>query len=205
MQLVYFASPMCSWCWGFSPVIQQIKNNFSKQVEFRLVLGPFRVDSTEVMDESLRDYVLRQCYKVHETTAQSFDYTFQMGGDFVYNTKHACLAIKSLCRQQPWSGLNILDTIQAAFYTKNLNVTHEDVLIGLAEIYKVNTELFIEDLHSSETGKLLDDDFSYCQRLGVLSYPTLIGIKVSKILMLACGFMPYTNIESKVKNWIGIN
>ena len=190
---------------GFFSCYQANKKNFCKQVDFRLVLSPFRVDSTEMMDETLRDYVLQQWHKVHETTAQPFDFTFQMEGDFVYNTKLTCLAIKSLCRQQPWSGLNILDTIQAAFYTKNLDVTHKDILVRLAEIYKVDTELFIEDLNSNDTAKLLDDDFSYCQRLGVLSFPTLVGIKEGAISMLACGFMPYTNIESKVKNWIGIN
>ncbi len=196
---------MCSWCWGFSPVIQHIKNNFNEQVDFRLVLAPFRVDTTEAMDEALRDYVLVQWRKVHETTAQSFNFTFQMEDDFVYNTKLACLAIKSLCRLQPGSEVKILDTIQTAFYTKNLNVTHEDDLVQFAENYKVNTDLFVEYLHSNETEKLLDDDFSYCQRLGVLSFPTLTGIKKGTISMLAYGYMPYNNLESNVKNWIGIN
>ncbi len=95
--------------------------------------------------------------------------------------------------------------ICSSFYTKNLNVTHEDVLVQFAENYKVNTDLFVEYLHSNETEKLLDDDFSYCQRLGVLSFPTLTGIKKGTISMLAYGYMPYNNLESNVKNWIGIN
>ena len=26
--LWYFADPMCSWCWGFSPVISEIKKSY---------------------------------------------------------------------------------------------------------------------------------------------------------------------------------
>lgn len=205
MQLVYFASPMCSWCWGFSSVIQQIKKHFAEQVEFRLVLAPLRVDTTEVMDDALRNYVLQQWHKVQQTTVQSFDFSFEMGDSFVYDTKPACRAIKSLCRQQPAHELSFLSAIQAAFYTKNSNITRENVLVELARCYKVDTALFVEDLYSSEIDKFLDEDFSYCQQLGVQGYPTLIGIQNGKLTMLVYGFLPYTSLESKVRKWVESN
>jgi protein-disulfide isomerase-like protein with CxxC motif len=30
--LWYFADPMCSWCWGFSPVIGAIKETYSERI-----------------------------------------------------------------------------------------------------------------------------------------------------------------------------
>jgi len=205
MQLVYFASPMCSWCWGFSPVIQQIKDKFIAQFEFRLVLAPFRVNTVEVMDVALRNYVLAQWHKVELATTQPFDFTFDVGTEFVYDTMPACRAIKALASQQAKHELNFLSAIQAAFYTQNLNVTSEQVLTELAATFKVDVELFIEDFHANEINNLLDRDFSICQQLGVNSYPMLMGIKEDEVSILANGFSPYRELEKKVQLWVRRN
>ena len=202
MQLVYFANPMCSWCWGFSPVIQRLKDQFAERVGFRLALTPFRVDTTAVMDDTLRNYVLKQWHKVQQTTSQPFDFTFTTEHDFVYNTRLACRAVKAFSRQQPAQEFDYLSDLQAAFYTNNLNITRQDILIGVAEAHNINIELFIKDLHASKTNQLLDEDFNYCLELGVQSYPTLIGVKRNSISVLAYGFQPYENLELKVKGWL---
>lgn len=203
MQLVYFANPMCSWCWGFSPVIQKLKDQFVERVGFRLVLTPFRVDTTKAMDDALRNYVLKQWHKVQQTTSQPFDFTFAVEHDFVYNTKPACRAVKSFSRQQPTKEFNYLSDLQAAFYINNLNITRQEILIEVAEAHNINIELFIKDLHTGKTNQLLDEDFNYCLELGVQSYPTLIGIKRNSISVLAHGFQPYENLELKAKEWLG--
>ena len=38
-ELIYFVDPMCSWCWGFSPVILSISQAFAGRVPVRVVLG----------------------------------------------------------------------------------------------------------------------------------------------------------------------
>ena len=41
--LVYFADPMCSWCWGFSPVIEAISEQFGTSLPIRLIMGGLRL------------------------------------------------------------------------------------------------------------------------------------------------------------------
>jgi len=40
--LIYFADPMCSWCWGFAPVIAQVRERYGEALPVRLVLGGLR-------------------------------------------------------------------------------------------------------------------------------------------------------------------
>ena len=124
---VYFASPMCSWCWGFSPCIENLQQDYSDEA-IRLVLTPFRVDTTEPMDEQLRNYVLGQWYKVHATTSQPFDFNFSVPENFIYNTTLVAKAIKAFKRQQPGKELNFVKALQFAFYAQNQNITDENVL-----------------------------------------------------------------------------
>ncbi len=202
MQIVYFASPMCSWCWGFSPVVEQLKNTFSKQVSVRLVLAPFRVDTVEPMDEKLREYVLQQWRNVNKTTGQTFDFTFDMGQDFVYDTKPACHAIKAFHKQLPTQELEYMHTMQVAFYTENLNITHADVLTDLAKSFPVDINNFKKDLYAKEVNDFLEQDFKLCEQLKIHSYPMLVGINKDLVKVLAHGYTPFTSLKSKIENWI---
>ena len=202
VHLEYFASPMCSWCWGFAPVVEKIKAKFIKELDFRLVLAPFRIDTSNSMDQALRDYVLQQWHKVEQTTGQQFDFTFAMRQDFVYDSKLACQAIKAFSIQLPTQELQFLSAIHAAFYTKNADVTNEQILVDLIKPYKINETEFIKDLHSQYVNKNLNKDFDYCEQLKVQGYPTLLGIRDESVSVLAYGFMPYTNLELKINNWV---
>ncbi|MCK7496210.1 MAG: hypothetical protein MZW92_38730 [Comamonadaceae bacterium] len=37
--LWYVADPMCSWCWGFAPVIEGIKAAYCERMKIALMLG----------------------------------------------------------------------------------------------------------------------------------------------------------------------
>ena len=47
--LIYFADPMCSWCYGFWPVIAAVQAAFGETLPIRLVMGGLRPGTTEVM------------------------------------------------------------------------------------------------------------------------------------------------------------
>ena len=43
LRFIYFADPMCSWCWGFAPVIEQtLRRRYGEAIPVRLVLGGLR-------------------------------------------------------------------------------------------------------------------------------------------------------------------
>jgi len=41
-QFVYFADPMCSWCYGFAPVIAALAERFEGRLGLQLVMGGLR-------------------------------------------------------------------------------------------------------------------------------------------------------------------
>jgi len=52
--LWYFADPMCSWCWGFSPAISVIKASYSDRLKIALMLGGLRPGTTEPVTPKFR-------------------------------------------------------------------------------------------------------------------------------------------------------
>ena len=189
---------MCSWCWGFSPVIQKIKESYFVD-NIRLVLTPFRIDTTQPMDNELRNYVLEQWRKVHETTAQAFNFRFAMPVGFIYNTRLVCLAIKAFKKQIPEEELKYLHALQQAYYTENKDLTNQDELINTASRFSVDINLFISDLTSKNIAEELEEDYSYCQQLNVQSYPTLMYEKFDSYAILSSGYTAYDELLAKIE------
>jgi len=40
--LIYVVDPMCSWCWGFSPVLKELMRQYQGQISFQLMVGGLR-------------------------------------------------------------------------------------------------------------------------------------------------------------------
>ena len=91
--LWYFADPMCSWCWGFSPVITEIKQKFDQKLNLALTLGGLRPNESQPMDSKLRDDILHHWHEVENLTGQTFNFDNAMPEGFIYNTEPASRAV----------------------------------------------------------------------------------------------------------------
>ncbi len=56
-KLIYVHDPMCSWCFGFAKVYQQLTEQLPENIEFIRLLGGLAPDTVEIMSESTRQMV----------------------------------------------------------------------------------------------------------------------------------------------------
>ena len=68
--LWYFADPMCSWCWGFSPVIFEVKKKYADQFKIALVMGGLQPGESNVISDSSRKEILHHWRQVEKMSGQ---------------------------------------------------------------------------------------------------------------------------------------
>ena len=73
-RLVYFADPMCSWCYGFSPVIAAIAERFEDRMPLQLVMGGLRAGNTAAMRPQDKDTIRDAWTRVGAATGQPFEH-----------------------------------------------------------------------------------------------------------------------------------
>src|SRR3546814_11607747 len=71
--LIYFADPMCSWCYGFSPVLDEIRHAFGRALPVRVVMGGLRPGTETPMTEAAKLELAGHWTHVHEATGLPFD------------------------------------------------------------------------------------------------------------------------------------
>ncbi|MDR3507542.1 MAG: DsbA family protein [Caulobacteraceae bacterium] len=173
--LIYFADPMCSWCWGFSPVIEAVQAIFGPDLPIRLVMGGLRPGTDTPMTEAAKRDVRTHWEHVHEATGQAFDYGFFDRPSFLYDTDPAAQAVVLMRERQPDQALMFLGRIQRAFYAQNLDVTDFEVLADLAAQAGLDRATVLGELGGEALKQATWSDYAISQRAGVTGFPTLIA------------------------------
>jgi putative protein-disulfide isomerase len=68
VELLYFANPMCSWCWGFDPVLRGIEAAYADRVRITVALGALG-DRDRPMRERDKAFVREHWERVRRSPA----------------------------------------------------------------------------------------------------------------------------------------
>lgn len=203
--LWYFADPMCSWCWGFSPVIEAIREEYRDRLKVALILGGLRVGTTEAMSATARQEILQHWHDVHEKTGQTFLFEGALGEGFVYDTEPACRAVVAMAELAPTAVFPLFKAIQMAFYGEGRDVTHHEVLAALAEGMGVEKTAFLAAFGSEKVRAKTLAHFQMARKLKVNGFPTLVAQRGEQHQVLATGYRPLAELQSDIEAWFGVN
>src|SRR5690606_30179683 len=132
-RLLYVMDPMCSWCWGFAPVVEALAEQAAAGgVPLQTLVGGLRRGPAAI-DAAARVRYLGYWQAVNASTGQSFDFDRGLPEGLVYDTEPACRALVTARGLDASSAWPLLKLIQSAFYTEGVDVTQARVLVQLAE------------------------------------------------------------------------
>ncbi|HEY0834284.1 MAG TPA: DsbA family protein [Azospirillum sp.] len=202
--LVYFADPMCSWCWGFSPVVDAIRHRYAGVLPIRLIMGGLRPGTTRPMDEAARRTTRTHWEHVGEATGQPFDFGFFDRAAFVYDTDPAARAVAVVRRTGMETALDYLKSVQVAFYAHDRDVTDEAVLADLAGQAGVDRDAFLDAFRSEDAKTETWRDYAIAQRAGITGFPSLIVGEGGSVhyTAVAIGYRPADDVLPRVDQWL---
>lgn len=199
--LIYFADPMCSWCWGFAPVIQQVRDTF-EDLPIQMFMGGLSPGNTQIMDEASKQEIRKHWQHVQQASGQPFDFDFFKRTDFIYDTEPASRAVIACFRMDSSKALAFLKHLQQSFYQFNLDITSPEQLLLQAQTFGLEKDEFKRLLNDPETSRITQLSFDYARHLKVSGFPTLIGQTPVAHTVLTRGYQPYFQIEENIKRWL---
>jgi putative protein-disulfide isomerase len=201
-RLLYVMDPMCSWCWGFAPVLESLAEQAAAAgVPLQLVLGGLRRDAVAI-DAAARVRYLGYWQAVNASTGQLFNFVDGLPEGLVYDTEPACRALvtaRSLDVNSVWP---LTQLIQRAFYTSGVDVTRASVLVGLAERAGIPRIEFAAAFDSAEQREATLADFSWVQDLGISGFPTLLAERNGQLALLTNGYQPLEVLAPLLGRWL---
>ncbi len=201
--MLYFADPMCSWCWGFAPAIERVRAEFGDRFDLNLVMGGLSPGTTESIDESTKASIREHWDHVQQMSGQPFDFSFFERTDFAYDTEPACRAVVCARELKRGSEFSTLRAIHAAFYTENRDVTDTEVLCDLAVAEGFDRDAFETHFDDQKTRLATGNDFAISHSTGVEGFPTLVvGVEEEGLVAITIGYQAYEAISPLIERWL---
>ncbi|MFI4949885.1 MAG: DsbA family protein [Caulobacterales bacterium] len=202
--LIYFSDPMCSWCYGFSPVIEDIRRTFGPSLPIRVVMGGLRPGTETPMTEEAKLEIADHWTHVQEATGLPFNGAGMSRPGFVYDTDPAARAVVVARRDGEEMAADFLLRAQQAFYAEGRDVTTAEVLSEVAGDVGLDREPFLEVWKGQEAKEETWRDYAISQRAGVTGFPTLVAGPNDEGVygVVTRGFAPGEQVVAILKEWM---
>ncbi len=200
--ILYFADPMCSWCWGFAPVIDALAAAAADRATLRVIMGGLRPGTTRPMSARAKTDVRHHWEEVQALTGQPFAFDFFAREGFVYDTEPASRAVVVVQNRVRARALAYLHAIQHAFYAENRDVTDATILASLAEPFAVDAPTFATDFASYGAIKTTQAGFQLAQTMGIGGFPTVILRDAGGFACLTAGYQPLAELRPLLAMWL---
>jgi len=200
LELVYVGDPMCSWCWGFAPVVERL--DAVTPLPLRIVAGGLRPGPLAEPIERIRGHLEHHWAQVAAKTGQPFDHRILGRPDWVYDTMPADTAVVTMRTLAPDETLRFFTTLQRAFYAEGVDITDDEQYRTLVAGFPVDEEQFMTLVRSEEMRAATEADFAEARQMGVTGFPTLLVRDGSSVFPLSLGYAPFELVSSRLDGYL---
>lgn len=199
--LMYVADPMCSWCWGFAPVIQALTERYASTLNIRLIMGGLRpAEAAQYLDDDLRAYLQQHWQHVHDATGQVFNEKNLKRDNWLYDTEPAARAVVTMRHIAAEHEQAFFHDLQHAYYTRGVDITQSSAYLPLLATYNVDETLFLSTFMSDATKHATRQDFALSRSLGVQGFPAVIIDNKQQLTLLTHGYQPLPRVQATLES-----
>lgn len=173
--LYYVHDPMCSWCYAFAPVWQQLQSQLPPSIRVERLLGGLAPDNNTPMDTPLRQRLEATWQRIEQSVPGSrFNFEFWRQCTPYRSTYPSCRAVIAAMQQGAEYDERMTKAIQQAYYQQARNPSLLETLIELAEEIGLERDPFTQAIASTEVERELQRQIALAAQIGADSYPSLI-------------------------------
>jgi putative protein-disulfide isomerase len=203
--LIYCYDALCGWCYGFSPVMQQIAVAYAQQLQIEVYSGGMITGSAVQPIEKMAPYIEGAYQNVEALTGVQF------GSDYLWHIKNPQLSdwypssVKpaiALCvfkDYYPQQQLQFATDLQYALHYEGRDLSDDEAYRHLLDKYGINAEAFYSKLASAHYLAAAEEEFAICRQLQATAFPTvLLQTSDTRFHLLARGYTPFDTLHQRL-------
>ncbi len=208
--LIYCYDAYCGWCYGFSPVIKKIAEEYKTILDCEVLSGGMILPEKPVHINVSAGYILKAYKNVEELTGIKFgeDYLWHIknpeDSDWHPNSEKPAIAMCIFKEIYPDRVMEFATDLQYALHFEGRDLTDDEAYRHLLEKYSINEEMFYTKMHSDEYKEMAYYEFSLMKQLQVDGYPAVfIQTGELKFHLVARGYTDYETLKERIEKVLG--
>jgi len=201
MKLIYVYDALCGWCYGFTPVIQQLQQQF-QDIEFEILSGGMLLNTNRRAASAMYSYLQEAHKRVEETTGVIFGSSFlneYLLTDDLMDSEKPGIALTVFKQYQPANAVNFAHDMQVALNYHGHSLNTDTVYSQLAEKYQIPAEEFLEKIKDEKNRNATYAEFNQVQQWGITAFPAAIVDTGEQLYLIARGYTPIEHIVEALR------
>ncbi|MBP6432112.1 MAG: DsbA family protein [Ferruginibacter sp.] len=205
--LIYCYDAYCGWCYGFSPVIKKIAEEYKNQLDIEVLSGGMMIGEGKMPIEKIGPYIQSAYKRVEEYTGITFgeDFLWHTANpdksDWIMNSEKPAIALCILKDSFPEQQVSFASDLQYALNYEGRDLDDDEAYRHLLPKYNLADDDFYAKLKTEEYKERAYYEFALCKQLQVDSYPqVLLQLSESKFYLVAKGYTAYEDVKSRIDN-----
>jgi putative protein-disulfide isomerase len=203
--LYYCYDAWCGWCFGFSPVIIRIFDEFRRRLAFEVLSGGMILPE-EPRPISVMAPMIQKSYKtVEERTGIRFgeDWLWHImnpdQSDWFPSSEKPAIALCVFKDYRHELAIPFAVDLQRALHVEGRDLGDDESYRHLLDKYAIPDLEFYDKLHSEEYREKAGYEFALVKQLQVTGFPTvLLQVSDSRFYLLTRGFTEYDSLRERL-------
>lgn len=203
--IYYCYDAYCGWCYGFSPVIKRIAQEYRDRLTFEVLSGGMIPAENPRHIRAMAVYISKAYKQVEALTGIRFgpDYLWHIfnpeESDWFPHSEKAAMAMCIFKEIHPGRQVEFAADLQYAHHYEGRDLTDDEAYRHLLEKYGIPAEDFYAKLGSEEYREKARYEFALCQQLQVTGFPALLlQVTDSKFYLVSRGFTAYEDVKTRI-------
>ncbi len=211
--IYYCYDAYCGWCYGFSPVIKKLAEEWKDRMGFEVLSGGMIPKEAARPVSSIAGYISEAYKTVEERTGIQFgpDFLWHMfnpdQSDWFMHSEKSAAALCIFKEIHPDLQVQFASDLQYALNFEGRDLTDDEAYRHLLLKYGIPEETFYSRLNSPEYIEKAHYEFTLCKQLQVTGFPqVLVQTGEQKFYLLSRGYTDYETLSARFSAvWEEIN
>ncbi|KAA9338385.1 DsbA family protein [Hymenobacter busanensis] len=199
-QLLYIFDPLCGWCYGMSPVMQRLAEEYADRVPVAVLSGGMFTGDEVGPIRDAWGYIGQALEQVEAVTGVQFGESFrQLGaaGGYLNDSEPPSRALQVFKQLDPLGrDTAFAHALQQAHFGDGRDLNDFATYEPLIQSFGLDVAEFKRWWDSDAARQATRHEFDVVQRMGVQGFPTLIFAHGQQGYVLARGYQPYEQIKA---------
>jgi putative protein-disulfide isomerase len=201
VKLIYVYDALCGWCYGFTPVIQQLQDLY-KDMEFEILSGGMVLDDNRHPASTMHAYVMQAHKRVEAMTGVRFGKAFLEGllpSSYLMDSEKPGIALTVFKQYQPQSAVSFAHDMQVAFNYEGQSLNDDAIYRTLAARYGLPADEFVAAMHQQSNKLATRQEFKQVQEWGITGFPAAILDTGKQLYLIARGYRPLEEMKTVIE------
>ncbi|NEM99487.1 DsbA family protein [Pontibacter burrus] len=201
-KLYYVYDALCGWCYGMSPVMQQVYDTYKDTLELEVLSGGMIRGSNVKPISGMANYIRQVAPRLEETTGVELTKAYHEQildkGTYISNSEPPAIALHILKEQHPDKQIPLAGAIQKTHFVEGNDLNEVEAYLPVAEQFGMSEADFRSRFEDENYKAKALKEFEQVQAWGIQGFPAVVMQKENKLYLIANGYQPFGQLSATI-------